>query len=404
MKQLIALLGILAITAIIFVQVADAEVQASAKQENLTPEEQAVLDAKAQEKEEDIQITTDSTDIDWSEIPEKTCLDYEYPNESHTKYIRICSQEVILENIDEEPIPEEDTAELGEMPEIDTEDVLPEMPEDISNWEEILTALDRGTLKPSQQMEIEAIESMVNHQGYCLQGMDWTTTATTQKERAFLIPMIDIPIFTPEGVDTGERRSVMDTTGFTNENLDGYLAKIQLAVQECIAQDELLNPNDGTGFSLVDTHRGICKEQAPHMSKDEAIKSGCGVSDEQHYAELERTVSPWSQERANYEANKQVVKVTRSADDLHCDPRHYVQALRDAYGCPPVTIEYLSTLETPPPKDYIDNPVWKNYITCPDANCAQQFEKVAFPAIQERIAELERMKAAIQKQLQENQE
>jgi len=405
MKQLFVLLGIVALS-VIFVQTADA---ATAIQKDLTPEEQAVLDnIDPIERAEAIanyyaEGEPFAANIDWSEVPSSQCIGYEYPNESHTKYVRICSQEVILENeIDEEPIPEESDTEMGEMSEIDTEDVIPDLYDGLDEWQGVIDRLedDRAKLRPSVLMQLEKAESIVFYGGVCLQGIDWTTTATTQNERAFPIPMVEVPVFDDNRNPTGETRVVMDVTGFTNEQLEGKLKKVFLAVEECIAQQKLLDPHDGTGFSLVDTHKGICQEQAPTMTKSKSIQLGCAFNTEQHLAEIAKTMEPWSQDRVNFEANKDIVKVTREANDLHCDPRKYTQTLRDAYGCPPVTIEYISTLPTPPVKDYIDNPVWKSYVQCRDGNCIQQFEKVAYPVIQERIAELERMKAELEAQLE----
>lgn len=332
------------------------------------------------------------------------CYTYEFPD----KFERVCIQSIpkdTPEPVDEEPIPEEPAEELGEMPEIDTEEVIPD--EAIEYWERVNKVIAHRADDPSEQELIQKINVILEDKAKCFYGADHTATAGMQKYKEEAIPTIIVPLYTideetGEQVETGEFVEVLDTTIEYHGELKGYLAKLISDIEECKAQMTLTNTNDGDGPSIADTHFAFCDELSDTLTAEQSIQSMCGMSDEQYYATLGSKIAEVKQEVAKAEMEWQIT--TREFEDPTCNPHNYSLAHRLAFNCPdPYGAPLEITKPTPPVYDYeVENEVYKNYKKFQSGDYSEQHDKVVKAAYDKKVQQLyKELRATLQQQAEE---
>jgi len=145
---------------------------------------------------------------------------------------------------------------------------------------------------PTSQITIQKINEYLGSR--CFQGIG--TTLGIQEKRSFEIPTITA---TKLIGNVYREVLVLDTTGFTNQSLEGLLGIIERHVRECVAQALLLNPQGGV-LSLASAHKGYCDSLVNSNERDIPV---CGYTFSEH-RQVAKNVPVWSQQRVNENQNR----------------------------------------------------------------------------------------------------
>ena len=246
----------------------------------------------------------------------------------------------------------------------------------------------------TDQLKAEIYENMIGMA--CYRGQSASTVDGIQEKTSYGVPSIEVPDYDLiDGVlvPNGKTRIVIDTTGFTNENLKDPKVAIPLkSVEECIAQSIALDPQGGI-FSTQDTMYNKC-DYGDFANSIESNMAGCGTIPEIYYQEVEKR-SVFSQDFVNADQNRNTNwdDMTRLGNDPNCDSDRYSLGHRISYGCPDVygtPLQYNGTNTNPEPIfDPTQTPEYKEYIACKVYNnCSDQENKVREQNLDSRIQEL----------------
>ena len=221
----------------------------------------------------------------------------------------------------------------------------------------------------------------------CFQGIG--TTLGIQNPRSFEIPTIEVPFVDING-NVIRTVMVLDTTGFTNESLDGLLGIIERHVRECVAQNLLLNPQGGV-LSEAHANKGFC-DSIGNQRTD--LLSWCGKT--YSHVTNAKNVPVWSQQRVNEEANRNIDTPVFSILENICKG-YYERSYKTIF---PECVEYFKEVGTggtyakqQEMKVYDDSA----YQTFKDGDESEQLEKVMREKLAEDIQGLLALQRALQK-------